>query len=336
MNRLVHPTASPDGIHGPYRTTRPSALRKAIRACRLGDVMTSMGLYRPPFGPGNFSRQQPCAPIMVKLSPRGTHLPVWKNRLGETGQSLCSLVLAALFVVLGFCWSSTSAHADMSSFVADAVQAAPGQEQRRGKLYVSELGTRFEFTARNQKTIQIIQPAKGLFWLLFPKTKTYYEIKSAPFGVTHGRRARAPCEPSAQTECFREGLVDLTDKSIERWIVGDKISKQRVKVWWDPVRRMYIRQQFPDGRMMVARMTGTRTFEGRKVEQWQMVVTLTNKVKLYSYMLYAPDLGFPVMEQGVTGLIKELHNIKAITVDAALYKIPAGYRKIPLPVNLPK
>ena len=76
------------------------------------------------------------------------------------------------------CFFATNARAELSSFVADAVQKAPGHEERRGRLYVSSLGTRFEFSVKKQKVIQIIQPSRGLFWLLFPRTKTYFEIKS--------------------------------------------------------------------------------------------------------------------------------------------------------------
>lgn len=239
--------------------------------------------------------------------------------------------MSRLFFILSifsFCLFSTAAIAGMSSFVADAVQASPGQETRRGKLYVSPIGTRFEYTAQKQSAIQIIKPSQGLFWLLFPKTKTYFEIKSVPSHTLPVGKVRVPCKPTNDMECRNEGDVKSGTMTLQRWVIGDKKVGNLVKVWWDPKRGMYIRQVFPDGSKMVAKMSGMRQFEGRSVEQWTMVLSLASGARQYSYMLFAPDLGFPVMEQGSTGLVKELHNIKPYAQDAALYQIPLGYNKI--------
>lgn len=239
------------------------------------------------------------------------------------------------FSFLCFCLYPADVYAELSSFVADAVQAAPGKEARRGKLYVSQRGTRFEFTAQKQKVIQIIQPSRGLFWLLFPKTKTYFEIKTAPSGLIKSSHAKMPCRPAAQTICRKRGIVKSGKAVLEHWVVGGKGAKQQINVWWDPVRHMYIKQVFPDGRTMLAEMTGSIEFEGRLVEQWRMSVPLKGKAWNYSYMLFAPDLGFPVMEQGSKGLIKELHNIKPYNADSSLFEIPSGYKKV-LPPKIPR
>ena len=84
---------------------------------------------------------------------------------------------------------------------------------------------------------------------------------------------------------------------------------------------------------MIAQMNGSRQFEGLSVEQWKMTVTLAGGGKNFSYMLFAPDLGFPVMEQGSKGLLKELHNIKPYDPDPQLYKLPLGYKKISSPLK---
>ena len=236
-----------------------------------------------------------------------------------------------LILVLCFCWQG--AQAELFSFVADAVQKVPGQAERRGKLYVSPLGTRFEFTVEKQKVIQIIQPSRGLFWLLFPETKTYFEIKTKPSRALKAGRNKTPCDIGLPTRCRKDGVVKYGALSVERWIIGRPASKEAVEVLWDPVRRMYIKQLFPDGSKMIASMIGSRQFEGLLVEQWRMAVTLTNGSKNFSYMLFAPDLGFPIMEQGSKGLVKELHNVKPYPEDAALYKIPTGYKKIGTPAR---
>ncbi len=236
-----------------------------------------------------------------------------------------------LIFVIFFC--SQSAQAELSSFVADAVQKAPGQEERRGKLYVSPLGTRFEFTVKKQKVIQIIQPSRGLFWLLFPDSKTYFEIKTPPARKQISGRNKSPCDLADKEKCLKEGLVKFDKMSLERWVVGNRASKKAIEVWWDPVRHMYIKQLFPNGSKMIARMSGSRQFEGLLVEQWKMTVTLANGTKSFSYMLFAPDLGFPIMEQGSKGLVKELHNVKPYPQNKAIYEIPGGYKKIDVPIR---
>ena len=242
-------------------------------------------------------------------------------------------IFSLLLVVI--CACSHSARAELSSFVADAVQKAPGQEERRGKLYVSPLGTRFEFTVKKQKVIQIIQPSRGLFWLLFPETKTYFEIKTPMARKQISGRYKSPCDLVDKEKCRKEGLVKFGKLSLERWVIGNRASKQAIEVWWDPVRHMYIKQLFPNGSKMIASMNGSRQFEGLLVEQWKMTVTLANGTKNYSYMLFAPDLGFPIMEQGSKGLVKELHNVKPYPQSRVKYEIPSGYKKIGTPRKKP-
>ena len=52
-----------------------------------------MGRYGPPEGPGAFSRQQRCAPLMVHVPLRDTRLAGGKNRSGEMGRYHRDLVL---------------------------------------------------------------------------------------------------------------------------------------------------------------------------------------------------------------------------------------------------
>ncbi len=231
--------------------------------------------------------------------------------------------------LLVFCIFLPDAHAGLSSFVADAVQAVPGREVRRGKLYVSELGTRFEFLENKQKIIQIIEPAKGLFRLLFPKTKTYFEVKTDPLPVFRGRRSKVPCVKRQNFLCRKVGLLKSGKAVLERWIVGEPKGRGGIKSLWDPSRHMFVQLIYPDGNKMEAHMNGVIPFEGRSVERWKMSFIRVGGRRENSYMLFAPDLGYPVMERGDSGLVKELHNIKLFAMDPALYEVPSGYKKIP-------
>lgn len=242
-----------------------------------------------------------------------------------------SLAAAVAVFAAALACDSGTAHAEVPSFVADAVQAAPGMEPRNGKLYVGRLGTRFEFTESKQRVIQIIQPHKGLFRLLFPDTKTYMEMQGPASTLVNGERPTDPCRPSAEIDCRKEADETIGDIAVERWVAGPKGGQQAVTIWWDRVRRMPLRQTFPDGGSARAEMTGAIDFEGRKVEQWKMAMTPKGGQEQFSFMLFAPDLGIPVMEQGATGLVKELHNIALTTPDPALYEVPAGYQKVTPP-----
>ena len=237
--------------------------------------------------------------------------------------------ISFILSLLAFCIFSTDVFAGLSSFVADAVQIMPGREVRRGKLYVSELGTRFEFMENKQNVIQIIEPAKGLFRLLFPKTKTYFEIKSEPLPIFRGRRSKVPCVQKPNVLCRKVGLFKAGKVVLERWIVGSLKGKGEIKSLWDPSRHMFVQLIYPDGNKMEAHMNGVITFEGRSVERWKMTFIRAGRMRQNSYMLFAPDLGYPVMERGDSGLVKELHNIKLHASDQTLYDVPGGYKKIP-------
>ena len=241
--------------------------------------------------------------------------------------------LFLIFSLVGLCIFSTDTRAELTSFVADAVQVVPGREVRRGKLYVSELGTRFEFMESKRQVIQIIEPAKGLFRLLFPKTKTYIEVKSAPLPVFRGRRSKVPCIARPHFLCRKVGLLKSGNAVLERWVVGSLKGKRGIKSLWDPSRHMFVQLIYPDGSKMEAHMNGVVTFEGRSVERWKMTLTKVSGLRQNTYMLFAPDLGYPVMEQGESGLVKELHNIKLHTQDKNLYEVPADYRKVSVPVK---
>lgn len=226
--------------------------------------------------------------------------------------------------------------AEVPSFVADAVQVAPGMEARSGKLHVGKLGTRFEFTEKGQQVVQIIQPSEGVFRLLFPKTKTYMEMRGKPATLKNGDRPVDPCRPDTELECRKEGDENIGLIAAERWIIKPREAEKAVTIWWDRQRRLPVRQLFPDGARLEADMTGSMKFEGREVEQWKMVLTPKTGAQQFSYMLFAPDLGIPVMEQGATGLVKELHNITPMEPDAALFELPEGYQKITSPAAPPQ
>lgn len=236
----------------------------------------------------------------------------------------------AVFSLAGSCCFSAKARAGLASFVADAVQVEPGKNVRRGRLYVSERGTRFEFTQNGQKVIQIVQPSRGLFRLLFPATKTYFEVKYTPRAAFGKHGTKVPCVPMKGFFCRRTGQIKTGRAVLEQWLIGTK-KKRAITALWDPSRHMFVQKIYPDGSKMVALMNGVINFEGRRVERWKTTVTMISGLRQNSYMLFAPDLGYPVVEQRDFGSRRELHNIKNHKADAHLYAIPADYRKAELP-----
>lgn len=210
-------------------------------------------------------------------------------------------------------------------FTADAVQTQPGQEMRYGKLMVGEKGSRFEFQQAGQPVVQIVRPSEGRTLTLYPLTRTYVESKSDVAGAMPDLQADAPCKPSADVECKKDADQTGLSGQIERWTVTPK-SGGGMTVWWDAKRKMTIRQEMSDGRVMQATLRGSMPFDGRAVENWEVLYMSPAGQFRRGMSLYAPDLGFTVVEQQPDGVMRELRNVQAGAPDAKLFDLPEGYQ----------
>jgi hypothetical protein len=212
-------------------------------------------------------------------------------------------------------------------FTADAVQSQPGQPARSGKLQVGEKGSRFEFVENGQTIVQITR-IDGIVRLLFPATRTYMEMKAPPGIVPSSMTPEAPCTPSPEIDCRNVGEEQAATGKLQHWMLTPKGATASMRIWWDVGRRMPLRQEMPDGSVMQATLKGTRQFDGRTVESWDILLATTDGKRHDGVVLYAPDIGLTVMEQQPGGTVRELRHIVVAPMDPVLLEVPAGYNKV--------
>lgn len=238
------------------------------------------------------------------------------------------LILAAAGLALG---ATTPALAATKQFSAEAMQKQAGAGMRHGKLYVGDIGTRFEFDQGAEAVVEVVLPKQGLVRLIYPSQKSYMEF-SVPKGTKlPGERPDAPCEPSPELECKREGDDKFGGMVAERWTVKPRGATAPLTVWWNAERKMALRQQLPNGAGMMSMMIGEIEHEGRKVEQWQLVFTAPDGSIRGGMALYSPELGTTVMERFPDGTMRVLSDIKLEAPDAKLFEIPSGFTRIEPP-----
>ncbi len=219
-------------------------------------------------------------------------------------------------------------------FTADAIETEPGHDMRYVRMFVGDRASRLEFQVAGQPVVEIVRAAEGKVLTLFPLSRTYTEGQASPGASFAELRADAPCQPSPGTGCKMEadrGAAGEADGSkLERWVISRTGDPAEVRVWWDPQRKMAVRQEFPDGRVMQATMRGTTPFEGRTVENWEILYLSPGGMYRRGISIYAPDLGFSVAEQQPGGVARELRNIQPGAPDPKLFEVPEGYQNVAL------
>jgi hypothetical protein len=216
-------------------------------------------------------------------------------------------------------------------FTADAIETEPGRDMRYVRMFVGEKGSRYEFQISGQPVVQIVKPGEGVALTLFPLSRTYLESRSSPDTSPAGFRPMAACQPSPLVDCKMEAETQAGSPSpqkIERWTVTSKAEPGGVRLWWDTQRKIAVRQEFPDGRVMQANMLGTLSFDNRTVENWEFLYLAPSGSYQRGMTLFSPELGFAVAEKQPGGVSRELRNIQLGELDAKLFEAPEGYKKM--------
>lgn len=212
-------------------------------------------------------------------------------------------------------------------FVADAVQSQPGQPARSGRLQVGDKGSRFEFVDNGQTIVHITR-VDGIVRVLFPAQKSYMEFKAPPGAVPASMTPEAPCTPAPDLDCRMEGEEQTPLGKLQKWTIAPKGAPTGMRVWWDGVRRMPLRQELPDGSVMQATLKGNDKFDGRAVESFDIALTLRDGKQHGGRVLYAPDIGLTVLEQQPAGSTRELRNVKLVAMEPRLLEVPEGFVKV--------
>lgn len=213
-------------------------------------------------------------------------------------------------------------------YQADALLQQPGTAQQSGTFYVGEGVRRFDYVQKGQRFSRISLTARRLVLLLNHGAKQYIEIAIPAGRPTATTRPKVPCKPSARLGCIRGGDEKVGEILAQRWTITPKGSQKPIRILWDPVRKMPLAQELPNGMKSKNVLIGREKYEGIDVERWERTFTLPNGRSRKGLMLYAPSLRASLVDNQPGGIKRELKNIKLGRPDAKLFEVPAGYVKV--------
>ena len=174
--------------------------------------------------------------------------------------------------------------------------------------------------------MQVVLPEKKQF-MVVGKTGE----QGAATGGSMGRGPQAPCRSSANLSCIKSAGETIHGIKTERWTVQPKGAQKPMVIYWDPTRKLSLRQVLPNGNIIEMRPTGDIQYENRKVEKWAFTLKNAQGERPGGEMYYDPELHMAVLERRTNGFSRALTNIKVGPLDAALFQVPAGFQKSDLP-----
>lgn len=242
-------------------------------------------------------------------------------------------ILTTVAGVAAVLWGAGALAADGTAFTADALQTYPNGAAQHGRLFVGPGGIRFESGAGPRQTIEIVLPKQKLTRILLPAEKIYFERPGAAPMPTD--RPAKPCPAVPGLKCEKVGADKLDDTNTEKWRAQMNGAPGGVMMWWDPARKMILRQEYPDGRVMQMTRRGTEDYEGRTVERWDVSYAMPAGPVWRAVHLYDAKLAVSVQETGPDGMMRRLSRIKETAADPAWFDVPKDYRKIDSPTPRP-
>lgn len=257
--------------------------------------------------------------------------------------SIISAAIAALFL----CQAATSLSAQTAapqtvqtptqsasiSYSATAIHGLPGRDETSGKIVKSGQNMRLEFDQGGQSVIQILRPTEGLMYVLNPRDKTYFEVRSQAMPAAKTEGYTTPCPDAAQmARCERIGADSVSGIAVERWALASKSQSRPLIILWDSTRRRALRQEFPDGSVMAMHFQTMQDLNGRMTEHWGIKITLKGQPANTGSWWFDPELRLVVREDLPGGEIRRLEDIVVGAVEDAVFSPPEGWQKQPPPI----
>lgn len=240
--------------------------------------------------------------------------------------SSCFRILALVAAMIGF---ASVAEAAGQTFTADAIQSHPSGASQKGRLFVSDMGVRFESGSGPLRIVRIVLPKEDVTRVLYPRDKVYMEYPGAAALPTDS--PTQPCPKAPGVACEKVGLDTLNGIKTEKWRIAPQGVPKAMMVWWSPAHRMAVRQEFPNGRLMEMAMRGTESYEDRTVERWETSYVFPNGRAQRTVKLYDPALGLAVSETLPNGMSRRLTNIQLTKADPVWYAIPKDFKRAEAP-----
>lgn len=226
---------------------------------------------------------------------------------------------------------AVAAAASKKPFTAIAVQTAPNMAMQSGRIYVSFKGTRYEFSENGRDMVQIILSKQKLMRILFPKDKVYMEFQAPADTPDLTSDTDTPCPPVDAVTCNKLGVDKFGDMEVERWQQSFKGVQGQSTLWWEPQRKMIVRQEFPDGRIVQLQLSGSVDFNNRPTEKWDISYAQPGKAVTSGLRLVDTDLGIIVKEQSPSGLVRELRDLQVVEDNPDWFAVPDDFQRIEPP-----
>lgn len=245
-------------------------------------------------------------------------------------------ILAALALYAGVDAPAEAAEREVS---ADTVESRSGLGNHAGRLYLRGNDSRYEHQVMGLPVVEIDLPEQGVRRVLFPLTRSYTELSLAALpkeiAATFLPPVNAPCSETPRLSCKRTGEAEIAGIKTEVWTMRAAGAPADSTVHWDPARRLALRETHADGRTLEATRLGSEPYENLEVERWRITYAYPGGMRLEGQALVSPDLGITIAERRPDGASRQLVNVAKGGVDASMFAVPKGYRRIPGPGDAP-
>jgi hypothetical protein len=191
-------------------------------------------------------------------------------------------------------------------------------------MYVGAGRVRTEMKQNDQLLIEIIDPNKGLAWMLDQIRKVYYE-RTVPRLSAKSAENIDPCEGIEATACRHLSDEMLNGRSTKKWLL--RVNGKEKLQWNDSLHGFPI-QVVEAGQVIMAMIfVGEESINGRRVERWR-VLQYRDKTVIENEQWYDPQLNIAIRQVAQDGSFKALRNIQLGSQADALFELPQGYRRL--------
>jgi len=222
-------------------------------------------------------------------------------------------------------------------FSADTIESDMQGNERTGKLYIGKDRVRTDFDMAGQTLIQIVDLKAQEALIINTREKSYLRRSAGPGDTMPAPQggAASPCAGMQNITCKQTGTEDVNGRPARKWEFENEAEGQTgtMTIWLDEQRGMPVRQIMPDGSGMEMRMLGPDKIAGRQVEKWELTTIGPDGKSSTSYQWYDPELKINIREEADSGLFRELRNITIGKQPDEIFKVPAGYEEITMPME---
>lgn len=210
-----------------------------------------------------------------------------------------------------------------ADFSAITYQVSARHQVTEGRMYVSDGKVRTEMSVNGKRVVEIIDPNKGVAWLLDPTLKTYRE-RVVPKLAEQPAEGN-PCQGGVAAKCQLLGGEVVNGRPAEKWRIS---VNQQQQLWWlDSEHHFPVQVVVGGNTVMTMRYLAKETMGTRIVEKWEASES-SPQGSLLSLQWYDPQLNVAIRQQAANGALRELRNIRLGKQPDGLFLLPADYQQI--------